>query len=69
MMAPIARWCYGHRFVVLGIWLPALVDLAVLNAVGNGYNDISRCLGRVGAGVESVAAGVPVRAGESDTIV
>src|SRR5213078_3194351 len=39
-MRALARWCFTHKFVVIGAWIAALVLLAGLNAsAGSGYTD------------------------------
>src|SRR3954467_15037274 len=39
-MRALARWCFTHKFVVLSVWIVALVVLGGLNAsAGSGYTD------------------------------
>src|SRR3954463_3107637 len=39
-MKALARWCFTHKFVVLAVWIVALVVLGGLNAkAGSGYTD------------------------------
>src|SRR5580765_2826094 len=39
-MRALARWCFTHKFVVLGVWIVALVVLGGLSATaGSGYTD------------------------------
>ena len=39
-MRALARWCFSHKFVVLGVWVAALVAIGGLNAsAGSGYTD------------------------------
>jgi RND superfamily putative drug exporter len=39
-MKALARWCFTHKFVVLGVWIAALVVIGGLNAkAGSGYTD------------------------------
>jgi len=39
-MKALARWCFTHKFVVLGIWIAALIAIGGLNAkAGSGYTD------------------------------
>src|SRR5215212_11273050 len=39
-MRALARWCFTHKFVVLAVWIAALVVLGGLNAkAGSGYTD------------------------------
>jgi RND superfamily putative drug exporter len=39
-MRALARWCFTHKFVVIGAWIVALVVVGGLNAsAGSGYTD------------------------------
>src|SRR6476620_12667822 len=39
-MQALGRWCFTHRFTVLGIWIAALVAIGGLSAsAGSGYTD------------------------------
>ncbi|MEU7059937.1 hypothetical protein [Streptomyces sp. NPDC046197] len=39
-MTVLARWCFRHRFVVLGIWVVLLTAIAVPYAkLGTSYSD------------------------------
>src|SRR3982751_1147242 len=39
-MRSLARWCFRRKFVVLGIWVAALLVLGGLSAsAGSGYTD------------------------------
>src|SRR3954454_9402513 len=39
-MRALARWCFRRKFVVLGVWVVALVALGGLSAsAGSGYTD------------------------------
>src|SRR3954467_8620858 len=39
-MRTLARWCFTHKFVVLAIWVAALLTLGGLSAsAGSGYTD------------------------------
>src|SRR5262249_14719849 len=39
-MRALARWCFTHKFIVLGVWILALVVIGGLNArAGSGYTD------------------------------
>src|SRR4051795_10099780 len=39
-MKVLARWCFTHKFVVVGVWVAALLALGGLNAsAGSGYTD------------------------------
>ncbi|RZS91022.1 RND superfamily putative drug exporter [Motilibacter rhizosphaerae] len=70
-MAPLARWCYRHRFVVASAWVLALVVLGVLSkTVGTAYNDSFSLPGTESTkALDLLQASLPAQAGESDTIV
>jgi putative drug exporter of the RND superfamily len=39
-MRALARWCFTHKFVVIGVWVAALIAIGGLNATaGSGYTD------------------------------
>jgi putative drug exporter of the RND superfamily len=39
-MKGLARWCFTHKIVVVGVWIAALIVLGGLNAsAGSGYTD------------------------------
>src|ERR671921_525471 len=39
-MRGLARWCFTHKFVVLAVWIVALIGIGGLNAsAGSGYTD------------------------------
>jgi RND superfamily putative drug exporter len=39
-MRSLARWCFRHRFIVLGTWIAALIALGGISAgAGTGYTD------------------------------
>jgi len=39
-MSSLARWCYRRRFIVVGLWLAAVLVLGgLVAAAGNKYND------------------------------
>src|SRR5215203_1873592 len=39
-MRALARWCFRHKFVVLAVWVIALLGLGGVSAsVGSGYTD------------------------------
>src|SRR3954451_20725068 len=39
-MRSLARWCFGHKFIVLAIWIVGLIVLGGLSAsAGSGYTD------------------------------
>jgi putative drug exporter of the RND superfamily len=70
-MTKLARWCFGHRRVVLAVWFAALVLSQVLSgAAGSGYADSFKL-----PGTESTRAltllqdNFKGQSGDSDTIV
>jgi putative drug exporter of the RND superfamily len=70
-MSAIARWCYHHRFAVIGTWVIVLIGLGALSvAVKSDYNN-SFSLPGTGSTTaqELLAKAVPAQAGDSDTIV
>ena len=70
-MSAIARWCFRHRFLVIGAWVVLLVGLSVLQqAVKSNYNN-SFSLPGTGSTTaqELLAKAVPAQSGDSDTIV
>src|SRR3954470_13186771 len=39
-MRPLARWCFGHRYVVIAVWVVSLLVLGGLSVgAGSGYTD------------------------------
>lgn len=71
-MAAIARWCFKHRFIVIGLWAVALITVAGLSQkLGTNYSnsfslpstDSSKALDLL----KEVSAGAG--SGETDTIV
>src|SRR3954469_21392154 len=39
-MRALARWCFGHRYVVIAVWVVALLALGGLSVgAGSGYTD------------------------------
>ena len=37
-MTTVARWCFRHRFIVLGMWVVVLLGLALgSRSLGSGY--------------------------------
>ncbi len=70
-MAGIARWCFRHRWVVIGLWVAVLVILSAVNHfVGTAYNDSFALPGTESTHalnlLKSTGAG---QGGESDNIV
>src|SRR3954452_5866714 len=70
-MAPLARWCFTHRFIVLAAWIAGLIVLGGLaKAAGDQYTDSFSL-----PGTESTRAlnllqrSFPSQSGDSDQIV
>ena len=70
-MAPLARWCFHHRRIVLAAWLLALVLMGgVSHAVGSSYaNNFSFPSTDSSKAQDIVKANFPTQAGDSDQIV
>ena len=70
-MSAIARWCFGHRLVVIATWVVVLIGLGALaQAIKSDYNN-SFSLPGTGSTVaqQLLANAVPAQAGDSDRIV
>ena len=70
-MSAIARWCIGHRFVVIAAWVIVLIGLSALaQAAKSDYNN-SFSLPGTGSTMaqQLLARTVPAQSGDSDTIV
>jgi RND superfamily putative drug exporter len=70
-MAQLARWCFRHRYSVIGIWLVALIAVgAVVGAVGTAYSDNFNLPGTESTkALELLQSASPKQAGDSDQIV
>ena len=70
-MAPLARWCFHHRRIVLSAWLFALVLIwGVSHAVGSSYaNNFSFPSTDSSKAQDIVQANFATQAGDSDQIV
>jgi RND superfamily putative drug exporter len=70
-MAGIARWCFRHRWMVIGLWLLAVLCLGAVNhVVGDAYNDSFALPGTESTkALKLLQSAAPGQAGESDTIV
>ena len=71
VVAPLARWCFHHRRIVLSAWLLALVFMGgVSHAVGSSYaNNFSFPSTDSSKAQDIVKANFPTQAGDSDQIV
>ena len=70
-MAWIARWCFRHRYIVVLLWVAALLGLGAANqVVGNGYSNSFALPGTESThALDLLKSAFPQQAGESDTIV
>jgi RND superfamily putative drug exporter len=70
-MAGLARWCFRHRFIVIGFWVVALAALALVNhQAGTAYKDSFNLPGTESTrALDLVKSVSPQQAGDSDTIV
>lgn len=71
-MTSIARWCFRHRYVVVGAWVAVLAALAIINSSsGTAYSDAFQL-----PGTDSTKAlnllkdgSLHAQSGETDTVV
>ena len=70
-MSSIARWCYRHRFVAVGLWLALLVGLGVVSqAVGTSYKSSASFPGTGSSKAQQLLSrAVPEQSGDADTVV
>ncbi|WP_405566454.1 MMPL family transporter [Streptomyces phaeochromogenes] len=70
-MSALARWCFRHRLLVVGIWATLLVALAVPYAtLGTSYSDEFSLPGLESSKAQArLQASEPQQAGDSDQIV
>jgi RND superfamily putative drug exporter len=70
-MAALARWCFGHRAAVIGLWVVLLLGLgAASQAVGNRYTDSFSLPGTESTrALQLLQRAFPSQSGDSDTIV
>jgi len=70
-MSALARWCFRHRLVVVGIWVALLVALAVPYAMlGTSYSNEFSLPGAESAKAQALLqSAAPQQAGDSDQIV
>src|SRR5437870_6383923 len=71
VLARLSRWCYGHRRLVVVLWIGGFVALNVLGgAVGNAYsNNFSGGHSDSVAAFDLLKARFPARAGDTANIV
>ncbi|NUR63554.1 MAG: MMPL family transporter [Catenulispora sp.] len=70
-MSALARWCYRHRFVVIGAWVALVIGLAVMSQALKTTYDNALVLEGTGSGdaQELLLRSAPGQAGDSDQIV
>jgi RND superfamily putative drug exporter len=70
-MASIARWCYRHRFIVIALWVAALIGaFATVKSVGTNYSDSFSLPNTDSTKALSLLQSVsPSSTGETDNIV
>jgi RND superfamily putative drug exporter len=70
-MSALARWCYQHRLVVLGLWLALLVGLGAATATrGTSYSDDFNLPGTESTkALDLLQASSPQQAGDTAQIV
>ncbi|CUU57925.1 putative drug exporter of the RND superfamily [Parafrankia irregularis] len=70
-MAKLARWCFQHRWLVLGLWVAALVGLAALGrATGDDYKDTFSLPGTDSQkAIDILERDFPAQSGDSATVV
>jgi RND superfamily putative drug exporter len=70
-MTVLARWCFSHRRIVLGLWLAALIAFNVISgAAGSGYADSFKLPGTESTrALQLLQSSFKGQSGDSDTIV
>jgi putative drug exporter of the RND superfamily len=70
-MSSLARWCFRHRFVVLGLWFAGVILLFALGAAAGGkYNDSFTLKGTESArALNLLQKSFPTQSGDSTQIV
>jgi RND superfamily putative drug exporter len=70
-MSALARWCFRRRFIVIGLWVAALIVLGGLSrAAGDQYNDSFSLPGTESTkALQLLQSSFSAQAGDSDTIV
>src|SRR5450755_4144831 len=70
-MASVARWCFRHRFVVVGLWLGLLICLGVATtSIGTRYSDAFTLPGTESSkALALLSSNFHGQAGDVDTIV
>src|SRR5580704_1442502 len=70
-MANIARWCFQHRFIVIGLWVVALVGgFGLAKAIGTNYSNSFSLLSTDSTKALDLLQTIsPGASGETDTIV
>src|ERR1700744_2448512 len=70
-MSSLARWCFRHRFVVLGLWIAAVPLLGGIGrAAGDQYNDSFTLPGTESTrALDLLTKSFPTQSGDSAQIV
>ena len=71
-MAKIARWCFRHRFIVIGLWIAALVGITALSqGIGSKYSEDFTLPSTDSSKALDLLKGISKdgSAGETDTVV
>ncbi|MEV6005378.1 MMPL family transporter [Streptomyces sp. NPDC051976] len=70
-MAALARWCFRHKWMVILLWLAALVGVgAAGNSLGSDYTNVFSLPGTESTKVlDLMDKAVPQQSGESDSVV
>lgn len=71
IVAAVARWCFRHKWLVIVLWLAALLGVgASAQTLGDGYSNAFSLKGTESAKVlDLMDKVVPERSGEADTVV
>ncbi len=70
-MPALARWCFRRRFVVVGVWIAALVVIGgIFATAGTSYSDVFNLPGTESTkALDLLQSASPKQAGDSDQIV
>ena len=70
-MASVARWCFRHKWLVILVWLAALLSVgAAGNSLGDSYSNAFSLKGTESTKVlDLMDKAIPARSGEADTVV
>src|SRR3954451_8966562 len=70
-MRSLARWCFGHRRLVLALWIATLVVVSVAGAsAGSGYSDSFKLPGTESTrALELLQANFKTQSGDTNQVV